>query len=268
MRVRVYDREKNMYFKSDVYAKINHGYYEKFLVMTPASEGGCLKLYDYIDKSTDDLPTTVNVNIIHSKHPDEWVEFASSNLGNSMNILHDGDMQLEKFDYYVGYDYIWENKKALCLLLQGMAIPLVEFYVAHSHQTCGESWSYVNTKEDIKKLMDYSNHFHDSIIKTISYISGSAKQNNEIIACDDIRTLTIKIDSCWCNSLELVFEGVLSLNLRPAKDNHSSNIWAASIMIENEIVFFSTDDVSDTNTFTDDTTWVSAFSLKWKCIEA
>ncbi len=40
MKVRVYDKSTNKYFKSEVYARINPGYYEKYLVHMPSDDGG------------------------------------------------------------------------------------------------------------------------------------------------------------------------------------------------------------------------------------
>lgn len=51
MRIRVYDKHLGSYFQSEVYAIINTGYYEKYLVSVPSESGGYMKLYDYLDKS-------------------------------------------------------------------------------------------------------------------------------------------------------------------------------------------------------------------------
>ncbi len=48
MRVRVYDKKTNTYSKSEVYAIINSGYYEKQLVLTLDDMGMCLMFCDYL----------------------------------------------------------------------------------------------------------------------------------------------------------------------------------------------------------------------------
>ena len=51
MRIRVYDKHLGSYFQSEVYAIINTGYYEKYLVSVPSENGGGMKGYDYSGKS-------------------------------------------------------------------------------------------------------------------------------------------------------------------------------------------------------------------------
>lgn len=61
MRVRVYDKQSGICFQSEVYAIINTGYYEKYLVSVPFGNGGYMKLFDYLDKSDQKLPVLVNL---------------------------------------------------------------------------------------------------------------------------------------------------------------------------------------------------------------
>ena len=42
----------------------------------------------------------------------------------------------------------------------------------------------------------------------------------------------------WCRPIEMVFEGVTALNLRPAKDNYSAGIFEASFFVKDAAVFF------------------------------
>lgn len=60
---------------------------------------------------------------------------------------------------------------------------------------------------------------------------------------DDVRLLKMIIGSQWCDSIELVFEGLLGLNLRPAGDNYDSIIFSATLGMKDEIVFFADRDV-------------------------
>jgi len=266
MRVRVYDKEKALFFKSDVYAKINIGYFERYLVLMPETESGCLKLYDYINKSEGNEKLSVNINVINPEYPCEWIkreDIIFFDDGTNLNAI---GTTTNKVEYYVGYKCILENERAFVALLDGLAVPLTEFHLNHVKQVCADNWNYVDTIEDIDTLMERFFGFHDSVIVSLDYISGSGRRKEGIAICDSTRKATVKLDTCWCNSIELVFEGLLSLNLRPSKDNYSSELYTASIFIKDEIIYFATDNVEDISSLSDDITWMSAFSLKWRFI--
>ena len=53
MFARVYDRERNRYYKSIVYAILGIGYHSKAIVYDSAAD--CFALVDYFDKRANDL---------------------------------------------------------------------------------------------------------------------------------------------------------------------------------------------------------------------
>ena len=63
MLVRVFDSQRNTYFKSEVYAVINSGWYEKQLVVFSSADGSYFKLFDYLDKSNPNAPKVL-INLI------------------------------------------------------------------------------------------------------------------------------------------------------------------------------------------------------------
>lgn len=63
MFVRVYDNLTDTYFKSEVYAVINPGWYEKRLVIVQTNEGEYFKIFDYLDKSNPQAPKAL-INLI------------------------------------------------------------------------------------------------------------------------------------------------------------------------------------------------------------
>ncbi|MCL2405534.1 MAG: hypothetical protein FWC92_08310 [Defluviitaleaceae bacterium] len=266
MRVRVYDKDKALFFKSDVYAKINPGYFEKYLVLMPEAEGGCLKLYDYLDKSEGDSSLSVNINVINPEYPCEWIERENVNFSNTKIKPDETDEAIDKVEYYIGYKGILENERALLALLDGQTVHPTEFHLSPTKQEHKGDWNYVETKDDIDSLMKCFFGFHDSVIVSLDYVSGSGKQNEEIVVGDSMRKVSVKFDTCWCSSIELVFEGLLTLNLCPSRDNYSSEIDIASIFIKDEVVYFATGYVEDICSFSDDITWMSAFSLKWRFV--
>ena len=56
MKVRVLDKETGRYFKSEVYALVNTGWYERRLVRMPGENGGCMRVFDYLDREAQGHP--------------------------------------------------------------------------------------------------------------------------------------------------------------------------------------------------------------------
>jgi len=267
MYARVYDKNKGIFFKSSIYAKINKGYFEKYLVLMPKSEGGHLKMYDYLDKPEPGGELFVNINIIHCEHPDEWVEFDSASEEVIGEVSEKDDMQIDKLNYYLGYKSIWENKNALSILLEGGTIHPSCFNLKATTRAYDDEWTFIDTEKDVNALMEACYGFHDAVIVSVHYVSGAGKHGNKPVVNDSIRRISILFDTCWCSSLELVFEGVLSLNLRPAMDNCSSDIYTASLIIKDAVIYFAVDDIIDTINISDKVTWISALSLRWRFLE-
>lgn len=64
MRVRVYDKTKNRYFKFEVYAIIDDGWYGRYLVLEPYDGKEYLRFIHYFDKSSNIEPNPININVI------------------------------------------------------------------------------------------------------------------------------------------------------------------------------------------------------------
>lgn len=121
MKVRVYDKSTGYYFKSEVYAKINTGWYEKLLVHVPSDDGGYVCLFDYLDKAEDKVSPKVLTNTITPDTPNEWIYQKSG----SVNKKLPGFEKLRKdvcFFEYLGYSWLYDNKPILSELINGNAI--------------------------------------------------------------------------------------------------------------------------------------------------
>jgi len=85
------------------------------------------------------------------------------------------------------------------------------------------------------------------------------------------RQLTILFDnSGWYGAIECCFEGLLALNLRPYKENESRELWGATLLIQNETVFWAdveelTEELNDQ--YNDQYSYVKALNLKWRKLE-
>lgn len=63
----------------------------------------------------------------------------------------------------------------------------------------------------------------------------------------------------------MVFEGVLKLNLCPAKDNYCSCLSIATLEKEDEIIIFYTDTKEVIQDY--DGTWIKSLGLRWRFIK-
>lgn len=264
MRVRVYDKETNNYFVSEVYAIINTGYYEKYLVLEETDKKRNFRMFDYLDKSNKGPFFPVNINIISSNQlPEPWVYKIEPDLKYFMDKLHTED-KYKSFYSFRGYAFVFEQKDLLITLFKGNKVAYEEM-MGNKERICTKltAWNYIESEKDIENLMEIFAGFHDSVLTSLNYISGSKKVEQGISVTDDIRQVSMIFDSQWSDSIEIVFEGVLALNLRPAKDNYTSELFSATIMLKDETILFYDDDV---NSEQEDYqgTWLNALGMRWR----
>ena len=266
--VRVYDNQLDTYFVSEVYAVINPGWYEKRLVIVPSESGDYFKFYDYIDKSDPQAPKVI-INTIYFKDFYSAFESLHRRMSNVDEIIDEYTAMLNadiRFFDYRGYSWIFENKTLLTKLLCGEIVPISEYnnriIDPNAYKVAG--WNYVVSQNDIDFLLEKTSAFHDTVLKEINYISGSyVDDKNSIYCTDNERRVTMRFDSQWCRHVEMVFEGVTALNLRPSTENTTSNIYGASVFICNASVFFCDEQMDDVDR-TYNGTWIEAYSLRWK----
>lgn len=264
MIVRVYDIENNEYFVSEVYAIINTGYYAKYLVLqkTPNVQG--YRLIEYLHKSEDEHNLEVNINVISANVLQEpWISKKENELreyNTQLNVMNKND----SFYTYSGYAFILDNEKHILNLLKGEILSETT-WDRYSPDTKIKGWNYIEKETDIDNLMITFHGFHDAVLRGLNYVSGSGKaENGGMFITDDMRQVSMIFDSDWSKSIEMVFEGVVKLNLCPAKDNYSSDISIATIEKENEIIIFYTDTKEAVKDY--DLTWIKSFGLRWRFI--
>ena len=264
MRVRVHDKDSNTYFISEVYAKINLGVYEKLLVLVPSSNRCYMKLFDCCIKNSDSAFYTAQINVITPETPSNWISLQSGSIDKNLteyNLLKHNI----RFNRYFGFDWIYKSKESLIRLLQGEKIVVSgSIFEGKLIDSCWKEWNYIQSSEDIENLMTETFGFHDSVIKTFNYTSGaSVNDNKSMNASASIRRINMVIESQWCDAVELIFEGVTALNLRPPSDNYTADINGVSIVVKEGIIYFY-DDIIVNDAFSDEVTWISAYSLCWK----
>jgi len=261
MRVRVYDKCTNSYFISEVYAIINNGYYKKYLVVKEIDGKRYFRLVEYLDKAKSNLP--VNINVISSIDLSEsWICKKDSDLKDISNNLDERDKN-DSFYLFRGYDFILEQKDFLIALLKGEQVAY-ELLRGNEKEisTKLEGWNYVESEDDIQNLMGIFHGFHDSVLRNLNYVSGSGKDEKGNMHLENVRQVSMVFDSLWSNSIEILFEGVLVLNLRPAKDNYSDELFTATIMLKDKAILFYDDKVkSEQENY--EGTWINALGMRW-----
>ena len=116
MKVRVFDRLQGVHFKSEVYAIINSGWYEKRLVLVPATDGAYFQFVDYLDKSDNKAPKVL-INTIIDTTPSEWTCRKSDAVSEQIPEYKGIIEQSVLFFEYIGFPWIFESKTLLTDLL-------------------------------------------------------------------------------------------------------------------------------------------------------
>lgn len=111
MRVRVYDKCTNSYFVSEVYAAINSGYYEKYLVVEKIDNNRYFRLFEYLDKAGNGPSYPVDINVISTNElPEPWVSKTESDLKDFSDKLDAKDKNNSLYSFR-GYAFIFEQKE-------------------------------------------------------------------------------------------------------------------------------------------------------------
>ena len=171
-----------------------------------------------------------------------------------------------RFFEYRGYPWIYKDKPLLTELLKGGTVSTknYEHKIPASNSYLLEGWHCVRSQQDIDFIFEQTGGFHDSVLKELNYISGSyVDDKNQMHCMDSTKQIKMRFDSQWCRPIEVVFEGVVALNLRPCSDNETSDLYDASLFVQNETVFFFDTQIDDIDKSYDGT-WVEAYELRWR----
>ena len=263
MRVLFRDAATGRYHRSEAYAIINTGWYERYLVLAPTSEGGLLKFVDYFDKSSKGSHFVINVRVIMPENSKDWIP-----IDDTMETLERLGLRTQVKSFY-GYSWLFDNPDALNRLLEGGTVELRNAYPDHEPVRSElEGWTYVRSAEDAESLIKKAHEFHDSVLTGLNYVSGSYGDESGLNVNDDVRRVEMRFDCLWSPNLELVFEGVIALNLRPALDNYTSEISSAAVYASDSEVLFSDWYFEESEGPDDDATWIRAMDLRWRFTSA
>jgi len=72
-------------------------------------------------------------------------------------------------------------------------------------------------------------------------------------------------NSSWHGVVELCFEGLIALNLRGLGENRTREIYAATLIVNDESVFWADDELENED-YNYKGTYIKALNLKWRKI--
>ncbi|NBI66906.1 hypothetical protein D1646_08760 [Pseudoflavonifractor sp. 60] len=124
-------------------------------------------------------------------------------------------------------------------------------------------WNTVQTQEDADRFLKKTCGLHDSTIHSILYESGNYVDEEGAMHFPELRRVTVTLHSQWCPAMELVFEGVTALNLRPPGENYLGDIFDCTLLAGNEEIFFADCELGTADR-THQGTWITARHLKWR----
>jgi len=235
MIVRVYDSVTDTYFKSEVYASVGIGIFEKKLV----KNGDYFKFYDCVDRESKTSPLKRFIDIISISPLSDWI-------------------RVEEIEF-AGFGWLYDDKETLTKLLNGESVPvhgsIFEDKLINEREV---GWNYIDTQEDIDFLMLEVYGFHDAVIETIGYTGSDYVKTDGGTWRDDIPKATFILDIQGFAMLEMVFENVTAINIRP-----SSYIYGAALYINDCTVYFSDEYVPTPDTSCTGT-WITSYGMKWR----
>ena len=250
MFVRVFDKQQNRYYKSMVYATVGIGWFLQYIVLNPHTQS--FELVDYLDKQHE--PAKPLVEIIQPNH-EEFVVYNGAQMLKYKHYCKTNGCKFVEVKQMMGYPEILENNAFLAEILGNHSVPFGAYQISEKTLCDTTEWNYILTQADADDFMKKFVGFHDSTLEKIGYYeSNSSAVANAIFD-----------NSGWYGIVELCFEGVQMLKIMPAAENYSRELFEASLIVENESVFWADSYMEKPNdSYTG--SMIRALSLKWRNI--
>jgi hypothetical protein len=253
MFARVFDKKTGLFYKSIIYGKLDIGYYERNIVYNPREHA--FELVDYLDKESKDqgvLPPLIEV--INSDR-NEWVTYDKVNV-LKLNRFFKSNGINAFINQYSGYDDVYQDFDFMLRILRDRIVPRSDCSIQAREPSDIDKWTYIKTQSDADAFFDVFAGFHDSTLDKLQYVEDYSE-----------RSLTVIFDnSGWYGTVELCFEGLISMNLRPALENYSREIFSACLFVEDECIFWA-DDALDKEDLNYTGSFIKALNLKWRKID-
>lgn len=247
MFVRVFDKNKNTYFKSMVYSEIVDKC-QRYIVLNPATN--TFDLVDYLDLSV--TPAKPIVEIIQSKTYGHKV-YEGSTILKYKHFCKITGIEPADLMFMTGYPDVCENYAFLAEILIKKSVPAEKYNISIREPENESEWNYILTQSDADDFMQKFVGFHDSTLEKISYFESDA-------AASAIATFD---NSVWFGVVELCFEGIQMMKIMPPTENCTRDIYEASLIVENESVFWA-DAYMEKPDYSYGGSIIKALNLKWR----
>lgn len=258
MRVRVYSPGEDRCFQSELYAVFFSGVFEQCMVL----RDGLLRCVPRFFRERHDGPYQTQTSFIDPKFPADWLFLTNGDLTDFPDFPK--HLPEDQWTAFQGYPWVWDDRETVRALLSGAAVPLERTQFADRRISSRlPGWNYVTTQAEADSLLEQAASFHDAVLVELRYISGSGKTEHGTRVSDYIRQAAMLFHSEWCPPLEMVFEAVKGLDLRPAGINACSALTEATLRVRDAAVFFCDgDDGGDETAYPG--TKILAYSLRWR----
>lgn len=268
MWVRFLDKDSRIYRKSEVYAVINSGIYDKLVLRVRDADGDYVKLFDGMEekRGEEGIRYQPLVSPIFSSVPEGWTRQETTGVDEPLPGYETLQEKGVRFYRFCGFSWLWEDRETLSNLLTGKLVRVAGSIFEgklYSGLDDREGWSFVETQQDADRFLEETGGLHDSTIHTVRYESGNYVDGENMMHLPDLRHVVMELHSQWCPRIELVFDGVTALNLRPPGDNYSGDIFDSTLLVKDCTVFFA-DSWMETVDVSYPGTWITAYSLKWR----
>lgn len=248
MFVRVFNKDKSTYYKSIVYATVGTGCFLQYIVLNPNTKA--FELVDDLDKSAS--PAKPLVEIIQSDSS-EFIIQKGAQILKYKHFCKTNGLKYVDINQMSGYPDILENYAFLADILINNSVVIDAHKVTVRELSDITEWNYILTQADADDFMKSFAGFHDSTLEKINYseTEGSTTAN------------AIFDNSGWFGVVELCFEGVQMLKIMPATENCSREFFEASLIVENESIFWADAYMEKPNDSYEGSI-IKALNLKWR----
>ena len=248
MLVRVFNKEKNIYYKSMVYAIVGIGWFLQYIVLNPHTHS--FELVDYLDKQYQ--PAKPLVEIIQADDA-EFVVYEGSHMLKYKQFCKTTGHKFVDVKRMMGYKDVLENHAFVADILTNHSVPFDSHKISARNLSDTAEWNYILTQADADDFMKMFAGFHDSTLEKIKYSESNA--STIVNAIFD--------NSGWFGIVELCFEGIQMMKVVPASQNYSRELFEASLIVENESVFWADAYMEKANDLYEGSI-IRALNLKWK----
>ena len=231
-----------------VYAIVGIGWFLQYIVLNPHTHS--FELVDYLDKQYQ--PAKPLVEIIQADDA-EFVVYEGSHMLKYKQFCKTTGHKFVDVKRMMGYQDVLENHAFVADILTNHSVPFDSHKISARNLSDTAEWNYILTQADADDFMKMFAGFHDSTLEKINYSESNA--STIVNAIFD--------NSGWFGIVELCFEGIQMMKVVPASQNYSRELFEASLIVENESVFWADAYMEKANDLYEGSI-IRALNLKWK----